>query len=271
MQPPVQGGKYCPRCGHRNPEFAEFCSRCGQNLAADDWSSAPPQGPPVTPPYGPAPGGNYSEYAPFHMPVIDPYGGIPREEKIEDVTAEDLALFTGNNAAYYLPKFYKMSKSGTRCIWNWPAFLITPYWLLFRKNYLAGILVLLLNIAKNFVNTYVMLACILPAIGVGTSATYAELYAGLLQGMADGKIRLYIWILFLTVIADLLIRLLFGLLGNYIYMRTAVARIKKLEASRPDAYKQALSSTGGTSILMVFISYMLMQFSGMLLQMLLVT
>lgn len=54
-------GKVCPHCGEKNPEFAEFCSRCGKDLPASDWSSVPPpppQGPPqasYTPP--PYPGG----------------------------------------------------------------------------------------------------------------------------------------------------------------------------------------------------------------------
>lgn len=34
-------GKTCPHCGKDNPEYAEFCSRCGRELPASDWSSAP--------------------------------------------------------------------------------------------------------------------------------------------------------------------------------------------------------------------------------------
>ena len=51
-------GKICPHCGQQNTEFAEFCSRCGQELPASDWTSAPPSGgnpyqaPPSQPPYG---------------------------------------------------------------------------------------------------------------------------------------------------------------------------------------------------------------------------
>lgn len=38
-------GKVCPHCGEKNPEFAEFCSRCGKDLPASDWSSVPPRRP----------------------------------------------------------------------------------------------------------------------------------------------------------------------------------------------------------------------------------
>ena len=156
--PPHPAGKTCPHCGQQNTEFAEFSApAAAKSFPASDWTSSPPSGgnpyqaPPSQPPYGgqapygsaqppygqqvPPYGrpGGYGEYTPFRMPVFDPYGGVPHEETIEDVSAEDLVTFTGSNSAYYLPKFYKMSRGGSKCVWNWASFFLTPYWLLYRR------------------------------------------------------------------------------------------------------------------------------------------
>lgn len=129
----------------------------------------PPYGQQV-PPYG-RPGG-YGEYTPFRMPVFDPYGGVPHEETIEDVSAEDLVTFTGSNSAYYLPKFYKMSRGGSKCVWNWASFFLTPYWLLYRKNFLSGILVLLFYIGKTIVNGFILYGTIIPSIADASGQLY---------------------------------------------------------------------------------------------------
>lgn len=286
----VQGGppagKVCPFCGNQNTEFAEFCSRCGKEMPASDWSAAntPPAGqnntygssygqqpgyqqPPYTP-YGqqqPYPPRGYGEYAPYHMPVYDPFGGVPHEEKIEDVPAEDLVTFTGSNSAYYLPRFFKMSRGGSKCMWNWPAFLLTPYWLLYRKNFLSGILVLLFYVAKTLINGFILYQCIYPSIA---DAAGNVMIADLQQAIMSGEYTLYVWILFLTMLADILLRVLFGCMGNYLYMRTAVGRVKKLSREHKGEFRQALIQAGGVSFTFGAISYAVLTFSNLLINIL---
>lgn len=77
------------------------------------------------------------------MPVNDLYGGVGKDEFIEGITAEEAAQVVAVNTPYYLPRFKRMSQSGARVSWNWPAFLLTPCWLLYRKNLLSGSLTLL--------------------------------------------------------------------------------------------------------------------------------
>ena len=106
------------------------CLRLGQRRSA-------PAGAPVPPPY--APPASYGEYAPFRAPVYDAMGGIPIKEEIEDgVTAGEVAQTVGVNTAYYVPRFHRISRSGSKVSWNWFAFLITPCWLVYRKNFLTG-------------------------------------------------------------------------------------------------------------------------------------
>ncbi|HJD23219.1 MAG TPA: DUF2628 domain-containing protein [Firmicutes bacterium] len=279
-------GRVCPRCGKTNFEYAEFCSYCGQELPPADWQSAR-QAPPYQqpnfqqPPYSPYgqqgnayyPGG-YGEYSPIRMPVVDPLGGVPQGESIDGERAEDLAAFVGPNSAYYLPRFYKMAKTGSRLSWNWPAFLITPYWLLYRKQYLAGGILLALEVVKTFLNAFILGTYIYPQLDMSsTAAMYQSMFA-LTQ---SGRLTLYVLMLSLLTLITLLIHVLFGLIGNSLYRRDAVKKVKAIREkqggaapSQPgmqDGYlRQALVQGGGVSLIMVAVSAGIVWFAQILFQ-----
>lgn len=83
------------------------------------------------------------------------------------VTPEEMRMFAGKNANYYLRHFGTFSIAGVdrfAVTWNWPAALFTFFWMLYRKMYLvAGITFLLwwipgfnilLHIAAGVVGNY---------------------------------------------------------------------------------------------------------------------
>lgn len=52
--------------------------------------------------------------------------------------------FIGNNAAHYVAKFRKFNVDGVenfQATWNWPAFLFTFWWMLYRKMYIWALAV----------------------------------------------------------------------------------------------------------------------------------
>ena len=258
-QGPTPGGKRCPYCGNLNTQYAEFCSRCGRDLPSSDWSSSPPPsyGPYVPPPnqaspYGP-PGG-YGEYAPFHMPVNDPYGGVGRDESIEDVTADEAVQVIAVNSQYYLPRFKRMSQNGSRVSWNWPAFLITPCWLLYRKNLLAGILTLAFWVARSALSMIISVQLIYPLMSEGT---YLEMYQAIEALMASSQTRLILIALLLAGFTEFLLRIFFGLFGNYFYMRQVVRKAKKWREDPNARYKQNLLTSGGISFALGTVAYLL--------------
>ncbi len=267
----------CSRCGKVNPEFAEFCSRCGNALNPPDWRSAQPgpQSRQTGQQYGGYPG-SYGEYTPFHMPFVDPFGGVARDEKIDGVSAEDIVTFVGQNSAYYLPRFYKMSSSGSHTSWNWVAFLFTPYWLLYRKNYLAGGIVLFLSLVQKFINSLVLSRFIFPNLDMSSEATMFE---SLYRLVEDGRFTIYFSIITLLFVVELLVRIIFGLAGNAIYKNTAIKRIKKIgektgmdritddyphKTSIIAEYRRELASQGGVSLVMVAIAFGIGWFGQML-------
>ena len=284
--PPAQdrNGRVCPRCGKTNVEYAEFCSYCGQELPPADWKSAPFQ---QTPPnyqspyqqYQQQPGnpyypGGYGEYSPIRMPVVDPLGGVPRGEAIDGEKVEDIASFVGPNSAYYLPRFYKMAKTGSRLSWNWPAFLITPYWLLYRKQYVAGSIVLALDMIKTFLNAFIMGTFLYPQLDMSSTAS---MYQSMMSLAQSGKLTIYFAILSLMTVISLLIRVLFGLIGNALYRRSAVKKVKAIrekfdgasagQSGGQDGYfRQALMQGGGVSLILVAISAGIVWFAQILFQ-----
>ena len=257
--PPSGDTRRCPYCGFENPSFAEFCSHCGRPTGAEDWHSAtgnptPPFGGPTGPagaPFG------YGEYRPFQA-MGDPYGGVSPDEEIEEVPASQLAAFVGPNTAYYLPRFRKISQDGSKCSWNWGAFLLTPYWLLYRKNYLFGGLMLVLEILRTFLESFLLFR-----ITNGGNVALNSIVQSIASG---GTIPLFVWVLVLSSLLDLLLRVLFGLSANWLYLRTAVSRIKKLQKDDETPDTQAIATSGGVSFALGIVAYSLLLLASMMAQ-----
>ena len=274
----------CSRCGKANPEFAEICSRCGLALKPPDWSSGQAQNNAPGSQYrgGTPYQGGYGEYTPFHMPIMDPFGGVSRDEKIDGVAAGDMVSYIGPNSAYYLPRFYRMSRNGSRTSWNWPAFLFTPYWLLYRKNYLSGGIVLFLSIIETLLNSFIFNTYILPALNTSSDAA---MFDSLYTLIRSGQHSVYISIITLLFFISILVRVLFGLTANWIYKKSAVSRIGNIrekngvdriygkdgfqDTSVDSDYRRELSMQGGVSLVLVAVASGIVWFCQMFYQALL--
>lgn len=223
----------CPHCGAPNVQYAEFCGRCGRALNTDDWQSA------AQPPH--QAGAPFHEYTPFHA-GFDPLGGVAHNEPFdEDVTAEDLAVAVGSNTTYYLPRFQKI-RDGRAVQWNWAAFLVAPYWLLYRKQYVSGILVTLFYLVYFALNYLVFHMS--GALGLTNVDPFMVSYeAG------------YLPVLFLLSVAMLVIHLLFGLFANYLYFHTCKKRVRTAKETDPADFRTVLQSLGGVSLVWGAVSY----------------
>lgn len=231
----------CVNCGHENPTFSEFCSRCGRELQAHEWQAQTP--PSSNEPF--APFGGYNEYRPFQ--AASP--AFSDDEDIGGITAKEARFFLGQNVVYYVTKFRKISRSSVGFSWNWAAFLLTPYWLWYRKQRLAGTLVLLFEAAQTLFLSYFLYGY----LGLSATWTVTE-YTAKIDALLMNNSYLSWWmaaVLALSIIS-FLIRLLFGAFGNYFYYHTAKKRILKL---RGLASPIALSASGGTSVAYAIIAY----------------
>ena len=56
---------------------------------------------------------------------------------------------------YYLPKFNKYDAGGSKASWNWPAFFVTLYWLLYRKMWLYAFLYFFASIPFSIIDLFI--------------------------------------------------------------------------------------------------------------------
>ena len=148
--------KTCPRCGNKNYTDALFCDKCGLPLAQN--SATPPPGYP----FGGAPGNPGNGVPPNmnSMPgmfIMDPMGGVNPDEDFNGVKAGNLAKFVGTNPPYYMNVFKRL-KDHNIGKFNFCGLIFSGGWLLYRKQYLAGIIVSVLVfgclLGSSFINIF---------------------------------------------------------------------------------------------------------------------
>ena len=251
----------CPHCGADNSPFVEFCGHCGRPIEGQAWQSQPQAEPRFQAP--PA----YGEYAPYRIRTVNQFGGVDKDAVIAGVSAEDLAAVVGQNTVYYLPRFKQMDETGRAVSFNWMAFLFTPYWLLFRKNYLFGALTLLFSLLNTALSSYIQIV----KLGLGGDISATDMYYQMQTILYSGSpLAKYMYLLAALSSVSFMISLAFGLFGNRLYMQTCVGRVVKLQSRAPTTYKAQLGTIGGVSVGLGLMAAMITQFAPILILQLLI-
>lgn len=219
----------CRFCGRTSKtKGAEFCPYCGQPYNGN---------------------GVHPHGAPFVMQngtiSIDPYGGVPKDTKIEGVTVKDIATFTGNNSARYIHKFKDLNK-GNKKSWNWLAFLFPSAWCFSRKMFANGILFLILAIASSL--------CTIPftetlnSLGDISNMTRNELVNLATDNI--GAFSILTWVMSALGIVLLAIpHFVCGLMGDWMYRGFALDKIKSIRDDKEiDDYEEALAHKGSVNL-----------------------
>lgn len=100
---------FCTHCGKKNAASYSFCYACGTRLTTN-----------------PSPAQTMPPANPFLAQTVPP---------IDDTVIQ----LIGPQADYYVCKFHELKMQNKKTSWNWPAFLVTPYWLMYRKMYAYGL------------------------------------------------------------------------------------------------------------------------------------
>lgn len=182
----------------------------------------------------------------------DPLGGVLRSETIDGVSVETIAEVIGPNSAYYLPRFLSMSRSGKKVSWNTAAFLFTAKWLLYRKNLLIGWLSFAFELVLYFFTLYVNSGL----LQLGTPSALVNTSSGMLLST----------MMLIISAASLVICLMLGLFGNWLYMQQVLKKARKLQENPDLQYNQSFVATGGISpamavlpfVIQLFLEYLIM-------------
>ena len=234
----------CSRCGTINPPDRLFCEVCGEQLTPGDGESCQT-----------SPGWQNADNAgqqqpPFYQmpynPYTTPFGGLNADEEINEVPVRDLAIYVRENSHFFLPKFKEFFTKNKILGWNWSAFLLDFYYLMYRKMWGLGILVLALSLLLSAPSTLLSLESMMYMIDENASILAT------MNINVDKLVMLSNFFSFLSLV------LKFGLASifNRLYARKAMRDVKKLRSEKANApeYTTLLAEKGGTSKLAVIIS-----------------
>lgn len=193
-------------------------------------------------------GGGYAQF--------DFLGGVPADYEIEDgVTAEDAKKFVLSNTHRYIPKFVSLNKK-RRVSWNWVAFLLPAPWMFSRKMYSAGIVTTLLTLIATFL-AYPLSAALI-GLGFPETQSYTELLSWMMDKIPEIAPQIII-VAFIGSVMSIIISIICGMYGDYIYKKHTVSTIKDIKSNSEDKDTD-YRKKGGVNFILFFISYMLIQY-----------
>ena len=206
----------CPKCGAANAQYAEFCSRCGCDLSPDDWHSA-------------TVASDAREYAPYRA-SSNSYG--TPSESLGGVSTEELAAVVGNNTSYYIPRFQRMNR-GQSGGWNWATFLLSPFWLFYRKQYLLGVIYFCVYVLSGVTSAII------------TANVPVEANLTQMTQIIQTHVLFYPWMAVYSIWVAM--KIVLGIKGNALYFSHCKRKVCSIKAKTPDITVNELSSYGGVS------------------------
>ena len=234
----------CPNCKTENSKIDFYCRNCGYPLDEKDRTQSANANQNQNQQYQQQ--GMPFGFGSAGMPTFDPMAGIGNDEEVaQNVTAGEAAKYVGKNTAYYLPIF-KYLKNAKNARFSFSAFLFTGGFLLKRKMYTLGIIIMLLMIGLT-----VGSACVLLSnkwILEGSSFDLVkQVYAG------DVSSEKYIAITLYSVIefAKVVVRVLSGIFANKLYYRHCAKVIQDTKTNEaPSDVNKVLEEKGGVNLAM---------------------
>lgn len=139
------------------------------------------------------------------------------------------AAFVGSNYSYYLSNWQKYRSNRAYKGWNWAACFFRVEWLAYRKMYLEAVLLLGVTSLISFF------------LGWRLTTAGADLQT------ANGAARLF----------RLMVQLLFGAFGNYLYFRKAAKAVREAQLEPETEQLFFLQNRGGTSVAAVIVLILL--------------
>ena len=240
---------HCPRCQAENEKTAFYCSTCGYPLQSQDRTSQDngqqqPRGPQGIP-FGFGAGG---------AQMFDPLAGLNSEEEIgENVKVGEAAKFIGKNTPYYLLVFNRIKKFNSGKF-NFSAFLFTGAYFIYRKMYVLGIVLSLLNIGIVLGSTALMMA---------NSWMMQMEYVDLLTSVQTNSLGAdKMMMLFISAMLSLLrigVMVFSGVAANKLYFRHCQQQINQIKSEEQNSdINKTLEARGGVNLPMAisfFASY----------------
>lgn len=234
--------RVCPVCKRESDAKGDFCPYCGNAFFKGNEQREFNGRPDV-----------FREL-PFQL---DPLGGVPKDEKIEDCKAKDVGRFVGSNSHRYVPKFRSLNRENQNS-WNWTAFLFPSVWCFARKMYLNGALLFLLSLASNlcFLSFNSNFNALFDTEGLTRSEIYKLIYANV-----DQISWIMIALSFAGLLLNIIPRIIAGIKGDWMYRSFVLSKVKNIVAD-PDVedLEEELSASGNLNLILMFVMLLAEQY-----------
>lgn len=88
----------------------------------------------------------------------------------------EVNLFIQKNEKFYEEKFKKMNDTGKSVSWNWAAFFLGIYWMIYRKMYFKAAAFFILSLVASYTPYigWILNAAVLVGIGIYANALYLD-------------------------------------------------------------------------------------------------
>lgn len=237
-EPPLS--QTCRGCGMDIDKGARYCNNCGMPAGM---------------------GG-----APFAFNAFADAVSVKDETPVADgVTVKEAAKIVKSNAFRYIPKFLKLNKENKRS-WNWAAFLLPHGWFGFRKMYKESLIISILTIASIVLNFPLTLAVSQLPLADESIRNYVQLAEYYTQFLGDIG-TLPVLLSFIGLALGLIIRIVCGIYGDYIYKQRVILSAQLIKNSEDtEAADQKYS---GTSFFGFFLAVCAVEFIPTLLSVML--
>lgn len=237
--------KKCPQCGAENPAGGLFCEGCGMPWSNNVHTEDVPKG------QSRQEGNLQDEDTPgwgFRVPPQQmahhafamPFGGLYPEEEIDGVSVKDLAMFVGQNIAYFLPKFKAYCEQKAMMSFNFAAAIFQGFYLFYRKMYLMGFIVFLATTVLSIPQLLLTLdQSRVYLISPDVEPWFAE------HALDD--------LINICSTVSLMVRILVGFFTNKIYKSHCIEKIRQIQKQKQSPNEYVISLTKHGSVSMRFV------------------
>lgn len=120
---------FCSSCGSPLNAGSGFCGKCGAPVAVAQRTS-----------------NNYSKaVSDFTSKVSSEFKTVMKKYDTSDILDQEMPEYIGTKAEYYMSQFGQLKMNKKYNSWNWSAFLISPFWCMYRKMYVQGGVILAIS------------------------------------------------------------------------------------------------------------------------------
>ncbi|MBR5234001.1 MAG: hypothetical protein IKW03_07305 [Clostridia bacterium] len=279
--------KICPRCGTKNDSFEPVCTNCGERLKANRQTINDTFNPFGAPPQGDWQAEvNPNAFSPYqNMYAQDAKTVFGDDTTIDDIPVSEVAEYIQKDSTKYIGKMLTIQNNKTKISWNWSAALGSCFWFFYRKMTGAGTIFMCIFLLVSFgAGILVPAVCKLvnPEMYNEYAALATELLAVMTEYVESGAVSApaeYYDIMFkmmmspvviatsiVNVAAVLIISVVSGFFGNYLYKKKVVKDITTLRqvAVNSVAYHMYLRQRGNVSVINLLLPIMLYMMYTML-------